>query len=235
MVCGSSDKRHRSSEERGLRLNAESALVYASTLMPREEASLAGPAYVCARWRGLVKAGGVEGSRSADRVMGGGRESITGRTLVNYRWSRRKGSGDARGGQRGDDESTGAYVAFYARGKPQGPTASGAYEPRNYRVHAELKSLSPLAAPEARFMTTSFAPSAGILEVDYTFALACTRRALPIILTSCLIRISALVITSTKVCHAPPAASRGSRKKELLLRIEEASSGGSIRTAAEAF
>ena len=53
--------------ERGLRLNAESALLYASALMPREEASLAGPAYVCARWRvlvrkqGLAKAGGVEG------------------------------------------------------------------------------------------------------------------------------------------------------------------------------
>ena len=48
-------------------------------------------------------------------------------------------------------------------------------------------------------MTTSLAPSAGILEVTYTFALASTRRALAIVLTTSLIRISVLVITSRKV------------------------------------
>ncbi|KAL1703840.1 hypothetical protein EV121DRAFT_270838 [Schizophyllum commune] len=138
--------------------------------------------------------------------MGGGRESITGQPLVYYRRSRKKGNKNARGGQRGDDESTGEYVSVLRRVRShcthrgslkdlqrQALTSGG------ITASTQSSKASMLAAPEARFMTTSLASSAGILEVTYTFALACTRRALPIILTSCLIRISALVITSTKV------------------------------------
>ncbi|KAI5828452.1 hypothetical protein K523DRAFT_321372, partial [Schizophyllum commune Tattone D] len=78
---------------------------------------------------------------------------------------------------------------------------------------------------------------------------------LAIVLTTFLIRISVPVITSRKddrlsppqltgdcqvsrrwlMLRPPPHGARPPRKKELLLRIEEASSGGSIRTAAEAF
>ena len=44
-----------------------------------------------------------------------------------------------------------------------------------------------------------FVASSAGLEVDYTFALACTRRALAIVLATSLIHISVLVITSRKV------------------------------------